>query len=51
MSRKRYDILGNVLWVVMPIIMIAIILAIGVLIINWVANSDLPLWAKIILLT
>ena len=50
MSRKRHDILGSILWVVVPVIMIAIVLVIGALIINWVANADLPLWAKIMLL-
>ena len=50
MSRKRHDILGSVLWVVVPVIMIVIVLVIGTLIINWVANTDLPLWAKIMLL-
>ena len=50
MSRKRHDMLGNVLWVVVPVIMIAIVLIIGALITNWVINTDLPLWAKIMLL-
>ena len=50
MSRKRHDIIGNVLWVVVPVIMIAIVLVIGALITNWIANTDLPLWAKIMLL-
>ena len=50
MSRKRHDILGSVLWVVVPAIMIAIVLVIGALITNWIANTDLPLWAKIMLL-
>ena len=50
MSRKRHDILGSVLRVVVPVIMIAIVLVIGALITNWVANTDLPLWAKIMLL-
>ena len=50
MSRKRHDILGSVLWVVMPVIMIAIVLVIGALITNCVANTDLPLWVKIMLL-
>ena len=50
MSRKRHDILGSVLLVVVPVIMIAIVLVIGALITNWIANSDLSLWAKIMLL-
>lgn len=50
MSRKRHNILGSVLWVVVPVIMIAIVLVISALIINWIANTDLPLWAKIMLL-
>ena len=50
MSRKRHDILGSVLWVVVLVIMIAIVLVIGALITNWIANTDLPLWAKIMLL-
>ena len=50
MSRKRHDILGSVLWVVVPVIMIAIVLVIGALFTNWIANTDLPLWAKIMLL-
>ena len=50
MSRKRHDILRSVLWVAVPVIMIAIVLVISALITNWIVNTDLPLWAKIMLL-
>ena len=50
MSRKRHDILGSVLWVVVPVIMIAIVLVINAINTNSIANTDLPLAPNIMLL-